>query len=138
MVGPAETPAGEAGRGAVVELPRAGDLAQRAGPEILAPAEPRAALHFWFAPFAPPEPPANPLWPPPILGSLALIFGLTALWQAPLLFGPLGALFGFAALLRGQFWFAAVGGMTGLAALAASPAFWALFGLGWFLTYFFG
>ncbi len=96
---------------------------------------PRPPPYIWLAPLAPRELPKNPFWPPPILGSLALIFGLNALFQAPLVFGPLGALFGLLALLRGQFWFAGVGGLTALAALAASPTFWALIGVGWVVGY---
>lgn len=138
MAGPAEIPTGETGRGAVVELPRAGEPLRPAQSEILPPREPRPRAHIWLAPFAPAEAPKNPFWPPPILGSLALIFGLAALFTAPLLFGPLGALFGLAALLRGQFWFAAVGGLTGLAGLAAAPSFWAILGFGWILAYLFG
>lgn len=139
MAGPAEIPTGEPGRGAVVELPRAGEPPLRPVlPEILPPAEPRPRAYVWLAPFAPAERPKNPFWPPPILGSLALVFGLAALAKAPLLFGPLGAAFGLFALLRGQFWFAAVGGLTGLAGLAAAPSFWALLGASWLLAYIFG
>lgn len=130
------TPAPDAG--AVVDLNRGNaPSARRPAAEIIPPADPapRPAAYVWLAPLAPRELPRNPFWPPPILGSLALIFGLTALLQAPIVFGPLGALFGLLALLRGQFWFAAVGGLTALAALAASPTFWALIGLSWVIGY---
>jgi hypothetical protein len=139
MGGPAEEPAGGTGRGAVVELPRAGEVPARPPQaEVLPPAEPRPRAIVWLAPFAPAALPRNPFWPPPILGSLAVIFGLVALFKAPLLFGPLGAGFGLLALLRGQFWFAAVGGLTGLAGLVAAPAFWAILGASWLLAYLFG
>lgn len=67
----------------------------------------------------------------PVLGGLAAIFGIVALFKAPVVLGPLGILFGLAALLRGQAGLGAIGGVTGVVALAISPMFWALFGLAW-------
>ncbi len=67
----------------------------------------------------------------PVLGGLAAVFGVAALFTDPLVLGPLGLLFGLAALFRGQFGLAAIGGISGLVALAISPAFWVLIGLAW-------
>jgi len=68
---------------------------------------------------------------PPVLGSLALIFGVAGLVQQPLVFAPLALIFAAAALIRGQRRLAAIGGVSALAALAGSYAFWTLIGLGW-------
>lgn len=68
---------------------------------------------------------------PPVLGSLALIFGVAGLVQKPLAFAPLALVFAAAALVRGQRRLAAIGGVSALAALAGSYAFWTLIGLGW-------
>lgn len=74
----------------------------------------------------------------PVLGGLAAIFGIVALFKAPIVLGPLGILFGLAALLRGQAALAAIGGVTGIVALAISPMFWALFGLAWLGSWLLG
>ena len=74
----------------------------------------------------------------PVLGGLAAIFGIVALFKAPVVLGPLGILFGLAALLRGQAGLGLIGGVTGLVALAISPMFWALFGLAWLGSWLLG
>ncbi len=67
----------------------------------------------------------------PILGGLAVIFGIGALFKAPLVLGPLAMAFGLAALCRRQVSLGAIGGIAGLVGLLISPLFWTLVGLGW-------
>ena len=74
----------------------------------------------------------------PVLGGLAAIFGIVALFKAPVVLGPLGILFGLAALLRGQAGLGVIGGVTGAVALAISPMFWTLFGLAWLGSWLLG
>jgi hypothetical protein len=73
---------------------------------------------------------------PPVLGSLAVIFGIAALFKATLLLGPLALAFAGLAVLGRQFSWAAIGGIAGLAALATSPWFWGILGLAWVVEYF--
>ena len=80
-------------------------------------------------------PPAAGPWQPPVLGSLAVIFGIAALFKATLLLGPLALAFAFLAALGRQFSWAAIGGIAGLAALATSPWFWGIVGLAWVIDY---
>jgi hypothetical protein len=90
---------------------------------------------------APPIPPMAPMpvalppltarWEPPILGGLAAVFGIVALFKATLFLAPLGLLFALAAALRRQFAWAAIGGIAAVVALATSPMFWGLLGLAW-------
>jgi hypothetical protein len=76
------------------------------------------------------------LWrKPPVLGLLAVIYGIVALIKLPILFGPLALLFAIAAAFRKQFWYAGVGAATGAAGLAGSSTFWILLGSGWLLNY---
>jgi len=81
----------------------------------------------------PAQPPVLPsrLWQPPILGSLAVIFGIAALFKATLLLAPLALVFALLAVLFRQFSWAAIGGISGLAALATSPWFWGIVGMTW-------
>jgi hypothetical protein len=81
----------------------------------------------------PAAPPAEPIipWKPPVLGCLAVIFGISALFKATLLLAPLALFFALLAALFRQFSWAAIGGMSGLAALATSPWFWGIVGLTW-------
>jgi hypothetical protein len=72
---------------------------------------------------------------PPVLGLLAVIYGIVALIKLPILFGPLAILFAAAALCRKQFWYAALGAATGAAGLASSSTFWLLLGSGWLINY---
>ena len=74
----------------------------------------------------------------PVLGGLAAVFGVAALFKAPLVLGPLGFLFGLAALVRRQFGLGAIGGVSGLVALAISPSFWGLLGLAWAWSWLWG
>jgi hypothetical protein len=85
---------------------------------------------------APAQPAAAAPWQPPILGSLAVIFGIAALFKATLLLGPLALAFALFAAIGRQFSWAAIGGIAGLAALATSPWFWGILGLAWVVEYF--
>ncbi len=70
-------------------------------------------------------------WQPPVLGGLAVIFGIAALFKAALLLAPLALAFALLAALFRQFSWAAIGGVSGLAALAISPWFWGIVGMAW-------
>ncbi|HWA41841.1 MAG TPA: hypothetical protein VHA10_01425 [Hypericibacter adhaerens] len=72
---------------------------------------------------------------PPVLGLLAVIYGIVALIKLPILFGPLAILFAIAAACRKQFWYAALGAATGAAGLVSSTTFWLLLGGGWLINY---
>lgn len=74
----------------------------------------------------------------PVLGGLAAIFGVAALFKAPVVLAPLGIFFALAALLRGQAGLAAIGGVSGVVALAISPVFWTLIGLAWLGSWLLG
>lgn len=71
----------------------------------------------------------------PILGGLAAIFGVAALFKAPLVLAPLGLLFALTALFRRQVGLAVIGGVSAVVALAITPAVWILFGLAWLYDY---
>lgn len=123
------------------------------------PALPQAASREVVIPFDPARPPAPPPdagfslapWPDggtgfrvdggrgiPILGGLAAIFGIAALFNAPIVLGPLALAFGVAALFRRQVSLGVIGGIAGLVALLISPMFWALLGLGWLAGWLLG
>ena len=70
-------------------------------------------------------------WQPPVLGCLAVIFGIAALFKATLLLAPLALVFALLAALFRQFSWAAIGGISGLVALATSPWFWGIVGMTW-------
>jgi len=132
----------------------ANEPGERIEPTLPVPAEPArvAPRSTWEpvapVPYSPPVPPAEPpsrLFPLsldadeaaararsiPILGGLALIFGVCSLFKAPLVLGPLAMGFGIAALCRRQISLGAIGGVAGLVGLLISPLFWTLVGLGW-------
>lgn len=78
---------------------------------------------------------AAPPWQPPIIGSLAVIFGVVALFKATVVLAPLGL---FCALLAAgfrQYGWAAIGAGAAIAALLTSPAFWTLLGLAWLIDW---
>ena len=86
-----------------------------------------------------PAPTPGPIvgpWQPPVLGSLAVIFGIAALFKATLLLAPLALVFALLAALCRQLSWAAIGGIAGMAALATSPWFWGILGLAWVVEYF--
>jgi hypothetical protein len=71
----------------------------------------------------------------PILGGLAAVFGVAALFKAPLVLAPLGLLFALAALFRRQVGLAVIGAVSAVVALAITPTVWILFGLAWLYDY---
>jgi hypothetical protein len=97
-------------------------------PPVLLPNEP--VLSIGPAPAQPPVLPPK-AWQPPVLGSLAVIFGIAALFKATLLLAPLALVFALLAAIGRQFSWAAIGGIAGLAALATSPWFWGIVGMAW-------
>jgi hypothetical protein len=121
-------------KAAVVRLTPASSV-QAVAPQEPLPPEPA----YWAAPeeSAPSAVFALPpmLRLPPVLGFLAVTFGIVALIKLPILFGPLALLFAIAAAFKKQFWYAAVGAATGAAGLVSSTTFWLLLGSGWLLNY---
>jgi hypothetical protein len=99
----------------------------RPAPAIL-PNEP--LLNLTPVPAQPPVLPGRS-WQPPVIGSLAVIFGIAALFKATLLLAPLALVFALLAALFRQFSWAAIGGISGLVALATSPWFWGIVGMTW-------
>lgn len=71
------------------------------------------------------------VWSPPVTGALAVIFGIAALFKAPLFLAPLAILLALIAGWRGHHAWAVIGLGTGLVALLTSFWFWAALGLGW-------
>jgi hypothetical protein len=111
---------------------------------VVAPAQPAAALVPGEA-LEPPQPPiitvattapapASP-WQPPILGSLAVIFGVAALFTGTLVLAPLGIVLALAAGIFRQIPWAVIGAASAVVALATSKYFWALLGLAWLLDW---
>jgi len=84
-------------------------------------------------PGAPPPPaPAPRPWNPPVVGALAAVFGIAALFgKATLMLAPLAIIFSLVALCLRQFTWAAIGASTAIVALATSIWFWTLLGAGW-------
>jgi hypothetical protein len=108
----------------IIELPRY-EVTPSAAAAPAAPALPAIALA--------PVPPAVVRWEPPVLGCLAAIFGIAALFKATLILAPLGLGFAAAAVFARQFSWAAVGGIASLVALLISPLFWTILGLAWLI-----
>ena len=80
-------------------------------------------------------PAAAPRWEPPILGSLAVIFGVASLFTGTLVLAPLAiALALLAAAFRQVSW-SVIGGASAVVGLATSKYFWALLGLAWLLDW---
>jgi hypothetical protein len=79
-------------------------------------------------------------WQPPILGSLAVIFGVAALFTGfpgRLLLAPLALAVALAAGFFRQTSWAVIGSASAVVALATSESFWALLGLAWLLDWLF-
>jgi hypothetical protein len=124
---------------AVIQLPTtnqdavAAVPAQPAAAPVLAePPQPAALPIITVATTAPA--PAAP-WQPPILGSLAVIFGVAALFTGTLVLAPLGIVLALAAGLFRQIPWAVIGAASAVVALATSKYFWALLGLAWLLDW---
>jgi hypothetical protein len=73
-------------------------------------------------------------WQPPILGSLAVIFGVAALFTGTLVLAPLAIVLALAAGIFRQIPWAVIGGAAATVALATSKYFWALLGLAWLIN----
>jgi len=78
--------------------------------------------------------PAAAPWQPPILGSLAVIFGVASLFTGTLVLAPLALVLALAAGIFRQVSWAVVGGAAATVALATSKYFWALLGLAWLIN----
>src|SRR5204862_6212008 len=70
--------------------------------------------------------PAAAHWQPPILGSLAVIFGVASLFTGTLVLAPLALVLALAAGLLRQTSWAVIGAAAATVALATSKYFWAL------------
>lgn len=111
-------------------------MSDREGRVMPLPVEGRPAelkvIHVHERPAAPPPAPAPRPWNPPVVGALAAVFGIAALFgKATLMLAPLAILFSLVALCLRQFTWAAIGASTAIAALATSIWFWTLLGAGW-------
>jgi len=73
-------------------------------------------------------------WQPPILGSLAVIFGVASLFTGTLVLAPLALALALAAGIFRQISWAVIGGAAATVALATSKYFWALLGLAWLVN----
>jgi hypothetical protein len=73
-------------------------------------------------------------WQPPILGSLAVIFGVASLFTGTLVLAPLALVLALAAGIVRQIPWAVIGGAAATVALATSKYFWALLGLAWLIN----
>jgi hypothetical protein len=73
-------------------------------------------------------------WQPPILGSLAVIFGVASLFTGTLVLAPLALVLALAAGIFRQVSWAVIGGAAATVALATSKYFWALLGLAWLIN----
>ena len=73
-------------------------------------------------------------WQPPILGSLAVIFGVASLFTGTLVLAPLALVLAVAAGIFRQISWAVIGGAAATVALATSKYFWALLGLAWLIN----
>jgi len=73
-------------------------------------------------------------WQPPILGSLAVIFGVASLFTSTLALAPLAVAMALAAGIFRQISWAVIGGAAATVALATSKYFWALLGLAWLIN----
>src|SRR5215470_10982744 len=74
-------------------------------------------------------------WQPPILGSLAVIFGVASLFTGTLVLAPLALAMALAAGIFRQVAWAVIGGAAATVALATSKYFWALLGLAWLINH---
>jgi len=79
--------------------------------------------------------PAVARWEPPILGSLAVIFGIASLFTGTLVLAPLAVLLAVAAGMFRQVSWAVIGASAAIVALATSKYFWALLGLAWLIDW---
>jgi hypothetical protein len=120
---------------AVIHLPTKQDAASAYPAAVPVPAEPAQPVSLPIFAVATTAPPAAPRWEPPILGSLAVIFGVASLFTGTLVLAPLAVLLAVAAALFRQISWSVIGGASAVVALATSKYFWALLGLAWLLDW---
>jgi len=77
------------------------------------------------------QPPVQQRFSPPVFGTLAVIFGVTAFYKATLMLAPLAIVAGLLACLRKQWGWGLVGILSAIAALAIDPYVWGLAGMYW-------
>jgi hypothetical protein len=119
---------------AVIHLPIKQDAASAYPAAVPVPAEPAQPVSLPIIAVAAAAP-AAPRWEPPILGSLAVIFGVASLFTGTLVLAPLAVLLAIAAALFRQISWSVIGGASAVVALATSKYFWALLGLAWLLDW---
>ena len=119
----------------VIQLPKGNQPAPPSAPAAAAlPAEPVPPVQqltpvITVATAAPAAP-----WQPPVLGSLAVIFGVAALFTSTLVLAPLALALALVAGIFRQVPWAVIGGASATVALATSKYFWALLGLAWLIN----
>jgi hypothetical protein len=120
----------------IIQLPTNQDSAVPA-PQAAAPlpAEPLQPVQAPIITVATAAPGSAAPWQPPILGSLAVIFGVAALFTGTLVLAPLGIVLALAAGIFRQVPWAVIGAASAVVALATSKYFWALLGLAWLLDW---
>jgi hypothetical protein len=123
---------------AIIQLPAKHDAAAAlpANPAAAPlPAEPPQPAHLPIITVATAAPAVMPRWEPPILGSLAVIFGVASLFTGTLVLAPLAIALAFVAALLRQVSWSVIGGASAVVGLATSKYFWALLGLAWLLDW---
>ena len=123
---------------AVIHLPTTQDAAAAlpANPAAAAlPAEPPVPTALPIITVSTTAPAAAPRWEPPILGSLAVIFGVASLFTGTLLLAPLAIVLAVVAALFRQVSWSVIGCASAVVGLATSKYFWALLGLAWLLDW---
>jgi hypothetical protein len=73
-------------------------------------------------------------WQPPILSSLAVIFGVASLFTGTLALAPLAIVLAVAAGLFRQIPWSVIGGASAIVALATSKYFWGLLAVVWLVN----
>jgi hypothetical protein len=118
----------------VIQLPKgsqapAAPIAPMAPVQPVEPAQPQAPVITVATTAAP-----TAHWQPPVLGSLAVIFGVASLFTGTLVLAPLALVLALAAGFFRQISWAIIGGAAATVALATSKYFWALLGLAWLIN----
>jgi hypothetical protein len=120
---------------AIIHLPKSEDTGAAAQPVAPVSAEPAQPVHAPVITVATTAPAPVIPWQPPILGSLAVIFGVAALFTGTLVLAPLAVVFAVAAALFRQIPWSVIGASSAAVALATSKYFWALLGLAWLIDW---
>ena len=122
---------------AIIQLPTNQDAVAAVPAQAAAPvlAEAPQPVQLPIITVATTAPAVAPRWEPPILGSLAVIFGVASLFTGTLVLAPLAVLLAIAAGIFRQIPWAVIGAASATVALATSKYFWALLGLAWLLDW---